>query len=230
LFVLQEAPRAPPLLSMSARKQLLRRSGGPLAGWRHRLSWLAGAAAVSAALLSAASFEHHIRSKPVFGSDTAQSPATVLLRQSVRDDRHSRGDQEAAPLAEQAVEVLKTWQEVKNEALGSTRDSSRLGAVLCGAELGVWRGRTRKMIASELSWRYEARGVEVQQVASPPGARDGRPPTYLRVLAAVNERATLCDGSGPLPHHSYQVTRSARLRHPIPLRVVHPWLPLSLKR
>jgi hypothetical protein len=112
------------------------------------------------------------------------------------------------------VEALRIWQHVKNEALGSSRDSERLDEVLCGAELGMWRRRMRKMVISELSWRYETRRVEVQQVTMLNTMRA----RSLRVMAAVYERATLCDPSGPLPHHSYQVTCIARPCASLPFR------------
>lgn len=81
-----------------------------------------------------------------------------------------------------ARDRLRTWQQIKAQALGTAFEMDKLATILAEPELSRWRSRAQSLKSEGSHWVYTLRNLEVKEVR--PRGSD-----RVDVLAEVNEDA-----------------------------------------
>lgn len=83
---------------------------------------------------------------------------------------------------EMARDRLRTWQQIKAQALGAAFEMDKLATILAEPELSRWRSRAQGLKAEDSHWVYTLKNLEVKAVR-PQGS------DRVEVLAEVKEEA-----------------------------------------
>lgn len=83
---------------------------------------------------------------------------------------------------EMARDRLRTWQQIKAQALGTAFEMDKLATILAEPELSRWRSRAQGLKSEGSHWVYTLKNLEVKEVR-PQGS------DRVEVLAEVNEDA-----------------------------------------
>lgn len=83
---------------------------------------------------------------------------------------------------EMAGDRLRTWQQIKAQALGTAFEMDKLATILAEPELSRWRSRAQGLKSEGSHWVYTLKNLEVKEVR-PQGS------DRVEVLAEVNEDA-----------------------------------------
>lgn len=81
-----------------------------------------------------------------------------------------------------ARDRLRTWQQIKAQALGTAFEIDKLATILAEPELSRWRSRAQGLKSEGSHWVYTLKNLEVKEVR-PQGS------DRVEVLAEVNEDA-----------------------------------------
>ncbi len=84
--------------------------------------------------------------------------------------------------AEMAGDRLRTWQQIKAQALGTAFEMDKLATILAEPELSRWRSRAQGLKSEGSHWVYTLKNLEVKEVR-PVGS------DRVEILAEVNEDA-----------------------------------------
>ncbi|CAI7903586.1 unnamed protein product, partial [Closterium sp. NIES-54] len=103
-----------------------------------------------------------------------------------------------------AVRVVRHWQEVKAAALGPQHRVDRLGEILEGPMLELWRNRAKEVENNGWFWEYSFLSLNVEMAAVSKGEKKAV------VEAVVQEAARLVDAADPTHNDAYRSTYTAR--------------------
>ncbi|CAI5976903.1 unnamed protein product [Closterium sp. NIES-65] len=103
-----------------------------------------------------------------------------------------------------AVRVVRHWQEVKAAALGPQHRVDRLGEILEGPMLELWRNRAKEVENNGWFWEYSFLSLNVEMAAV------SKCQKKAVVEAVVQEAARLVDAADPTHNDAYRSTYTAR--------------------
>ncbi|GJP83115.1 hypothetical protein CLOP_g13317 [Closterium sp. NIES-67] len=103
-----------------------------------------------------------------------------------------------------AVRVVRHWQEVKAAALGPSHRVDRLGEILEGPMLELWRNRAKEVEGNGWFWEYSFLSLNVEMAAV------SKCQKKAVVEAVVQEAARLVDAADPTHNDAYRSTYTAR--------------------
>lgn len=103
-----------------------------------------------------------------------------------------------------AETLVRKWQKIKSQALGSDHCAAELPEVLEGRMLKVWTDRVAETAQQGLSWEYTLLSVTIDSVTV---SMDGQRAT---VEATIEEAARLTDAANPENEDSYRMTYTTR--------------------
>jgi ARC6-like, IMS domain len=148
--------------------------------------------------------------KPEIASQQPDAPKPVVMQSASAAIAPLT---EAAPSNEQVKTLIMDWQQVKQQALGSTYQTEGIATLLTGRAKQVWQAKASQAKEAQEHWQYTFNKLAVEKI-------DRVSDQELAVTAEVSEIANVYSARGRKLDNSY--TRPYRVRYML-LREADGW-------